>query len=879
MGMPGSETALEELLCRVLGELLQEGIVAKIADDMYVGGDDFAELLHNWRRVLAALGASQLSLSAPKTIVGPRSALILGWIWRLGTFQASPHRITTLAQCSPPSTVRGLRSFVGAFKVLARVIPQCAKYMAPLEDAIAGHSPGDKLSWSDDHQIAFTAAKNALGKCQAIALPHSSDQLWIVTDAAVRDPGIGATLYISRNDQAHIAGFFSAKLRKHQVSWLPCEVEALCIAASVKHFSPYIIQSSKRTAVLTDSKPCVQAYEKLCRGEFSASPRVSTFLSTASRFQTTIRHVSGAANALSDFSSRNAPECQEPNCQVCTFIQRTEESVVRTASIQDIVQGVAKLPFTSRPAWLAIQSECPDVRRTHAHLRQGTRPSRKLTNIRDVKRYLNVASIGRDGLVVVRRDQPLAATRECIIVPRLVLDGLLTALHLKLSHPTKYQLKAVINRYFYALDLDQAIQRTTDACHHCAALLTSPKHKVEQSSEDPPDALGVTFAADVIRRARQMIFILRECVTSYTVACFITSETQASLREALISLCLPILPRGGPQAVIRTDPAPGFAALVDDVELKSHRIHIELGRTKNPNKNPVGERAVQELEHELLRVDPSGAPVSLTQLSLASSNLNARIRDRGLSAREMWTQRDQFNNDQIPISDRHLIMEQSHTRSKNHPHSEISKAPSSQRAPSPSVSVGDLVYLYCDGSKGKARDRYLVTSVDGPWCNIRKFAGQQLRCTSYRVKRSECYCVPTTVPLYSHQTQAGPMTQVSDEDVEDDYPDLTPSSVLQGGPSVDIVPDPPRPPDIPIVISQPVPQHVSGPSLPTSDKLPGPLPPTIPDRPHYTGDMPETPSDYVSRPGPMESLAGTSPLRRSTRDRKPPDRFKDYVCD
>ena len=33
MGMPGSETALEEIMCRVLGDLLQEGIVAKLADD------------------------------------------------------------------------------------------------------------------------------------------------------------------------------------------------------------------------------------------------------------------------------------------------------------------------------------------------------------------------------------------------------------------------------------------------------------------------------------------------------------------------------------------------------------------------------------------------------------------------------------------------------------------------------------------------------------------------------------------------------------------------------------------------------------------------------------------------------------------------------
>ena len=35
MGIPGSETALEELMCRVLFNLLQEGVVAKL-ENVYV---------------------------------------------------------------------------------------------------------------------------------------------------------------------------------------------------------------------------------------------------------------------------------------------------------------------------------------------------------------------------------------------------------------------------------------------------------------------------------------------------------------------------------------------------------------------------------------------------------------------------------------------------------------------------------------------------------------------------------------------------------------------------------------------------------------------------------------------------------------------------
>ena len=52
MGMPGSETALEELMSRVLGDLIQEGVVAKVADYLYCSVESPAALLHNWERVL-----------------------------------------------------------------------------------------------------------------------------------------------------------------------------------------------------------------------------------------------------------------------------------------------------------------------------------------------------------------------------------------------------------------------------------------------------------------------------------------------------------------------------------------------------------------------------------------------------------------------------------------------------------------------------------------------------------------------------------------------------------------------------------------------------------------------------------------------------------
>jgi hypothetical protein len=152
---------------------------------------------------------------------------------------------------------------------------------------------------------------------------------------------------VTRQDTLHLAGCFSAKIRNHQSFWLPCEVEALAIATAVKHFSPYLVQSTSKACVLTDSKPCVQAYQKLCRGEFSTSPRVCTFLSTISRYQVLVQHIAGASILPSDFASRNAPECRDMACQVCNFINTTQSSVIHRTSVAEILAGKTHLPFTS----------------------------------------------------------------------------------------------------------------------------------------------------------------------------------------------------------------------------------------------------------------------------------------------------------------------------------------------------------------------------------------------------------------------------------------------------------------------------------------------------------------------------------------------------
>ena len=141
------------------------------------------------------------------------------------------------------------------------------------------------------------------------------------------------------------------------------------------------------------------------------------------------------------------------------------------------------------------------------------------------------------------------------------------------------------HRYFYALDMDSAVQHVTNSCYLCAALSKTPHTIIEQDTTEPPAVVDISFTADVLRRECQLILVVRECVTSFTITTIIESEHHETLREVLLRLCVEIRPHDGPKAVIRTDAATGFQAHVNDEQLHHQGLTIKVGRVKNANKN------------------------------------------------------------------------------------------------------------------------------------------------------------------------------------------------------------------------------------------------------------------------------------------------------
>ena len=283
---------------------------------------------------------------------------------------------------------------------------------------------------------------------------------------------------------------------------------------------------------------------------------------------------------------------------------------------------------------------CPDLRRVHAHLSQGTRPTDKMVKVTSVKRYLCKDTISKDGLLVARHSEIFLPEKEFIVVPQNVLPGIITSLHLRFNHPSPTQLRKLFHRRFYTLNADACVSSVCTACSQCQSLRTIPKQLHKQSSSTPPTIPCTGFACDVMQHYKQYIFILRDTFSSFTVTLLLSDEEHDTLRTALISSISGLHPNPQTKVVVQVDNAPGFQALKNDNHLQQLYIELDFGRIKNENKNPVAEKAVREVAIEILRYDPEAGPMTVDSLALITSQQNSHIRNPGLLAWEILHQQN-----------------------------------------------------------------------------------------------------------------------------------------------------------------------------------------------------------------------------------------------
>ena len=787
MGYLNANENADRVIQRVLQPVMTEGKAARIADNMITGGDSPEEAAANFRTILALCENSGITLKAQKTIICPSKITILGRIWTQGTIAPSSHIMSTISKASLPTTVKQLRGFNGAVKQMKDNLPDYHLLLQPLEAVTAGKKSAERIPWSDQLRDQFRKVQKAVSRPDILAMVKPGEQTVMFPDYSYDHQAGAAPLYVRRDGKLLKVRNFGARL-KTKKRWPPCEGEAWTIRIGAENHSPWIWDSNKKCEIATDNMPCVLAYNRLIRGDFSNSVRVAYFLSTIAQVPSYIVFKPGL-NHPGDYDSRHPVPCSEDNCHVCKFafeesgpssqeLLYKTSNVIAALTVSDIDSGAVSMPFTQTSGWKDIQESDQTLSKLRHHIQGGTIPVRRTRNS-ELKRLYTLFQQGKitlnpKGLVVYNLRDNLGNVKSLIVVPTKIMKGLVTALHIKCRCPSRKELENIISRYWFSTSTAKTVQSVWENCDTCQSLKTAPREIFEQSSSKS-DSFGTQWAADVVKADRQLIFIAREKLSNYTVTRFIQAETKDALREAIILSTAELIPGEG--LLMQVDNAAGLQALVNDSQLARLLITIQLARKKNKNGNPVAEKAVQEFKQEKLKFKPGGGTLNELERVLITASLNRRVRHNKISAREIITTRDRNTGLQLQINDEDLAEDQFKRRLANHPSSAKSKVPGGSRAKSAFVWPGALVTLKKDKDKHRGREKYIVVKIDEEdqsQCHIKKMENQ-LRQENYVVKTVEIELCPNQVkdapPKFGWNSDADDQESESDTEASDEAED------------------------------------------------------------------------------------------------------------
>ena len=517
------------------------------------------------------------------------------------------------------------------------------------------------------------------------------------------------------------------------LKWLPCEIEGVASAMAINACSNWILASNKPTYVTPDCKAVVEAVERMRQGKLSRNPRLQMILISINRRPVIFIHSSAKTgqHAIPDFASRMDITCGSENCAVERFLDDMPDNVqcMGITSVTDlfkdsspciiastsnelmsVLENSDQLPLGDQSVWKHIQESDPDLATVYNLLSTGDSPRKHSS--RTVKTIFKHATLNNDLITVKESDSNLFKDIHRIVLPKSKIMPILSIIHLKGNHPSKFQSEKVFLRYFFCPGFKDKLEDFYDQCFICQTSKTIQKEMVSFRSPNPPEHPGMKMNADVIKRAGQTILVNTDVFSSYVTSSIINSEKACDLEKGLIQVITPI--KLSRHVSVRVDSAPGFKSLAANSQaLSKLGIHLDIGNPINKNSNCHVDKVIQDLEKEISKSKTPTERITPSDLAKATETLNRKIRNSGMSPIEILFMRENETMDHMSFKDHMIQQKKKEQQIKVHNRRNVNTK-------SDDFAPGDLVLLKANPPKHTRRQPFIVVGSDGEDLEIRK---------------------------------------------------------------------------------------------------------------------------------------------------------------
>ena len=148
-----------------------------MADGLYPIGDTEEELLTNYTEVLKRAEKAGFTFKPSKTMIAPRSSVLFGWRLEDHKWTLQEHVVCLLSRAQKPSTVKQMRSFLGAYKQISECIPQYSVLLSDFEKLVGSRGSAEKITWTEDLNKTFLKEKEKAGSPEGIFIPTKNDRM------------------------------------------------------------------------------------------------------------------------------------------------------------------------------------------------------------------------------------------------------------------------------------------------------------------------------------------------------------------------------------------------------------------------------------------------------------------------------------------------------------------------------------------------------------------------------------------------------------------------------------------------------------------------------------------------------------------------------
>ncbi|PWA87837.1 reverse transcriptase domain-containing protein [Artemisia annua] len=426
-------------------------------DDFSVYGDSFTSCLSHLEKMLKRCEDTNLVLNWEKCHFMVKEGIVLGHKISKAGIEVDRAKIDVIAKLPHPTTVKGIRSFLGHAGFYRRFIQDFSKIAHPLTHLLEKEAP---FIFSNECVEAFNILKKKLTEAPVLVAPDWDLPFELMCDAS--DYAIGAVLGQRKNKYFQPIHYASKTMNEAQSHYTTTEKEMLAVIYAFEKFRSYLLL--QKCIVYTDHSAL-----KYLMTKQDAKPRLMRWVLLLQVFKVEIRDKKGAENLAADHLSR---------------LENPHQSVLEKKEINESfpLETLGSVSHDPSTPWFA------DFANYHAgnFVRKGMSSQQKNKFFKDVKHYFWDYPF----LFKICADQVI---RRCVYGKEA--EDILKACHNGPTgghHGANYTAKKVFDSGFYWPTIYRDAHDLVKSCDSCQR-----QGKISQKDEMPQNAIQVCEIFDV----------------------------------------------------------------------------------------------------------------------------------------------------------------------------------------------------------------------------------------------------------------------------------------------------------------------------------------------------------------------------------------------